>query len=239
MYEDDTATALLVAVLCSAFWWDGPTQWALRGGTVEFTILGRVGQVIFFIIMAAVLGVCFVCAGGLWTARFFKRTNATLNSLAAFLKRDEEARLGERRERSLPLWLCYVASCCGCCGLSGLCTPRREGEPGWRDYFNAAMRVLTCWLVPRYYEGEPPTTWSWYLRDWASWLACRGCGLFTACRKQPEQYAPTASERAAVEERERLQGGWQGKSTAQIQAVMRAHVEAEAARGRARVWRTL
>ena len=225
-----------MALLCSAFYWEGPTQWALRGGTVDFTILGRVGQVIFFVVLVAVLGIGCVCASGVWAARFAKRTNNTLNSLAAFLKRDEETRLGEQTERSFPLWFCYVASCCGCCGLSGLCKPRREGEQSWRENLNAVMRVLTCWLVPVFYEGDnPPTTWGWWLRDQGSWLLCRGCSVVPALARQTKAYAPTSSEREAAEEKEALQGEWKGQTTAQIQAVFNQHAEAEVARGRARM----
>ena len=57
--------------------------------------------------------------------------------------------------------------------------------------------------------------------------------------KREEQYALTQQEVEVAEAREALQGEWKGLSKAQIQAVVRAHVEAEAARGRARVWRTL
>ena len=238
VYEAELSTSFLVALLCSAFWWEGPTQWALRGGTVEFTILGRVGQVIFFVVLVAVLGIGCVCASGVWAARFAKRTNTTLNSLAAFLKRDEEARLGDQTERSFPLWMCYVASCCGCCGLSGLCTPRREGEQSSRGKINAVMRVLTCWLVPVFYDdGNPPTTWGWWLRDQVSWIACRGCGVVPELARQPKQYEPTASERAAEEEKEMLKGEWKGQTTEQIQAVFNQHAAAEVARGRARMWR--
>ena len=87
-------------------------------------------------------------------------------------------------------------------------------------------------------EGAPPTTWAWYLRNWASWLACRGCGgLVPELARHEEEYALTEQEVEVAEAREATQGEWVGFSKPQIQAVFRQHAAAEVARGRARAWR--
>jgi hypothetical protein len=236
--EKELSTSLLVALLCSAFWWEGPTQWALRGGTVDFTILGRVGQVVFFAVLGFIIvGLCF-CASVLAGVRFAQYTTVTLVKLRAYLDRDEIERRGKRRERSCVQSTLLWFSCYGCCGVfKGLCSAGYENGPTWRDRLRGAMRLFTCWLVPRHYEdGSPPTTWRWWARDWLSWLTCRGCGVVPELAREPKEYAPTESERAAEEEKEMLQGEWKGKSPAQIQAVFRQHAAAEVARGRARMW---